>query len=438
MREHILNVIQALHQNRELIADAYCQAQGIAPEKESEAAFTRLLKVKALTPYIEGNFRLDRRLRVFFDRAINRVKIYGNSTHYAHVVGKLVAMTEAYQGALIAADGQSQEEHIDEIIDLCDEFATGMKEDIEHFRMIVETRKGFSGGGIKDRLLHNRNYVEQAGQMVEAVGLLDQADLLDAVEGYATLVSVLRRHLFNRVAGNDDLRRRLFEVQQALNAALFDLEAAHRTVEVLLRLDERLARQADVDLPVWEDDGSLPDMLFRFPGLPLPAYPDPNGDDSEALLSLLAEIPDDRRPQTKPLPPRAGSLDDAGAPPPARPSPSEFRRVLACLFAETARRAGTISVMAWLRTHRERDAFYPYSPVIWLAALSAAIDNGLATPVGWVFEHQVACPDRRWDTPVLTDIWLEPMHGNALHESTGNTLHALDTGNPGPAARLPG
>lgn len=423
MREHILNVIQALHQNRELIADAYCQAQGIAPEQETEAAFTRLLKVKALTPYIEGSFRLDRRLRIFFDRAVNRIKIYGNSTHYAQVVGKLEAMTDAYQSALISADAPAQEECIDEIIDLCDEFATGMKEDIEHFRMIVETRTGFSGGGIKDRLIHNKNYVVQAAEMVEAVGLLDRADLLDAIEGFTDLANILRRHLYSRVEGSDDLRRRLFEVQQALNAALFDLQAAHRMVETLLRLDDRLNRQADFEPSVWEDDDTLPDMLFRFPGFPLPSYPDPNGDDSDTLLSLLTEISDDRRPQARNIPPRAGSLDDGGEPLPARPTPSEFRRALALLVAETERLASPISVMTWLRTIQDREALYPYSPVIWLATLSAAVDNGMAAPNGWHFQHEIACPNLRWDTPVLTDIRLEP--------------HAVDTGNPGTSARLP-
>jgi hypothetical protein len=423
MREHILNVIQALHQNRELIADAYCRGQGVAPEKETEAAFTRLLKVKALAPYIEGSFRLDRRLRVFFDRAVNRVKIYGNSTHYAHVVGKLEGMLEAYQGAMIAADAQSQEECIDEIIDLCDEFATGMKEDIEHFRMVVDTRKGFSGGALKDRLFHNRNYVAQASQMVEAVGLLDQADLLDAIRGFMELTNVLQRHLYNRVEGSDDLRRRLFEVQQALNAALFDLQAAHHLVEVLLRLDDRLVRQADFEPPVWEDDGNLPDMLFRFPGFPLPSYPDPNGDDSGALLSLLMEIRDDRRPSARPTAPRAGCLDDAGEPPPSKPSPSEFRRALNLLLAEIDHHAVAISVMTWLRTHRERETLYPYSPVIWLGTLSCAIDNGLTAPDGWRYRHQVAAPDLRWETPVLTDIWLE--------------LHAADTTHPSVAARVP-
>ena len=423
MREHILNVIQALHQNRELIADAYCQGQGIAPEKETEAAFTRLLKVKALTPYIEGNFRLDRRLRVFFDRAVNRVKIYGNSTHYAHVVGKLEAMTEAYQGAMIAADAQSQDECIDEIIDLCDEFATGMKEDIEHFRMVVDTRKGFSGGGLKDRLFHNKNYVDQATQMVEAVGLLDQADLLDTIRGYTDLTNILLRHLYNRVEGSDDLRRRLFEVQQALNAALFDLQAAHHLVEVLLRLDDRLVRQTDFEPPVWEDDDNLPDMLFRFPGFSLPSYPDPNGDDSDALLSLLMEIRDDRRPSTRPAAQRAGNLDDMGEPPPAKPSPSEFRCALNLLLAEIDHHATAISVMTWLRTHRERESLYPYSPVIWLGTLSCAIDNGLTAPDGWRYQHQVAAPNPRWETPVLTDILLEP--------------DAADTTHSGIAARVP-
>ena len=184
MREHILQVIQALHQNRELVADAYAQGKGIVPSEDTAAALTRLLKVKALTPYIENTYRLDRRLRVYFDRAINRVKVYGNSTHYANVVGKIESMTEAYEAAMLKADAVAQDECLDEIVDLCDEFATGMKEDIERFRMVVDTRKGFAGGSLAEKLSHNRNYVEQANQMVEAVGLLDRADLLESLAGY--------------------------------------------------------------------------------------------------------------------------------------------------------------------------------------------------------------------------------------------------------------
>lgn len=423
MREHILNVIQALHQHRELIADAYCQSQGVAPDEDSLSAFTRLLKVKALTPYIEGSYRLDRRLRVFFDRAVNRVKIYGNSTHYANVVSKLQAMTEAYQAALIAADIPQQDECIDEIIDLCDEFATGMKEDIEHFRMVVVTRKGFAGGSIKDRLLHNRNYVEQATQMVEAVGLLDQADLLDAVRGYATLTNVLGRHLFNRVEGSDDLRRRLFEVQQDLNRALFDLQAAHRLVEILLRLDDRMNRQADFDPSTWIDDRNLPAGLFRFAGLPLPAYVDPNGSEAGELLPLLAGIPDDRRPISRPAIVRAGTLDDAGELPPIAPTPDEFARTLTQWIVDARLAAAANSAMRWLLNQPSAALLYPFSPVIWLGTLSSAIDNGLSPPPGWRFRPQVDCPNPRWDTPVLTDIWLEP--------------YAADTGHSGATESLP-
>lgn len=410
MREHILGVIQALYQYRDLIADAYEKPKGLAPEPETEAAFHRLLKVKALVPYVEGSFRLDRRLRMFLDRAVNRIKIYGNSTHYAQVVSNLEAMMEAYQNAMIAADSASQDECVDQIIDLCDEFVTGMREDIEHFRMVVETRTGFSGGSIKDRLLHNRNYVAQAGQMVEAVELLGRVDLIGSVEGFAELISILRRHLYSRVEGSDDLRRRLFEVQQALQAALFDLQAAHRIAETLLRLDDRLSRQGDVEPVLWDDDARFPDMLFRFSGFPLPAYPDPHGEDGEALLALLAEIPDNRRTVTRAVPPQAGSLCDDGEPPPVHPTPSEFSRVLMLLESDLQSAGESFSVLTWLRTRQNLEALYPYSPVIWLAALSAAIDNGLPAPKGWCFQHEEACPDRRWDTPVLTDIRLEPRH----------------------------
>lgn len=245
----------------------------------------------------------------------------------------------------------------------------------------------------------------------------DQADLLDAIRGFTDLTNILLRHLYNRVEGSDDLRRRLFEVQQALNAALFDLQAAHHLVEVLLRLDDRLVRQADFEPPVWEDDDNLPDMLFRFPGFALPSYADPNGDDSDTLLSLLMEIRDDRRPSARPAAQCAGSFDDTGEPAPAKPDPSEFRRALKLLLAELNHHAAAISVMTWLRTQREWESLYPYSPVIWLGTLSCAIDNGLKAPDGWRYQHQVAAPDPRWETPVLTDIWLEPDAADTTHSS---------------------
>lgn len=406
MRDQIISVIQALHQNRELIADIYCQSRGVAPDEADQAAFTRLLKIKATTPYIEGNFRLDRRLRLFFDRAVNRARIYGNSTHYANVVGNLTAMAESYQAAVIAADVQQQDDCIDQIIELCDEFSAGMKEDIEHFRMVVDARSGYAGGSIKEKLLHNRNYVEQAQQMVEAVSLLDAADLLDVAEGFSDLTTVLRRDLYQRVEGDDDLRRRLFEVQRSLNEALFDLQAADRLVETLLRLDDQLTRQPDFEPPAWDDD-QLPGPAFRFSGLSLPAYPDPNGDDAETLLPMLAEIPDDRRAQARPAISRAGKLDAPGELPPARPDPGVFRTTLHAFLAAAAMQQHSFSAVTWLTRWPERATQYPYPAAVWLSTLYAAIDNGLPPPPGQRFRLVIGNVGSRWETPVLNDICLE-------------------------------
>jgi hypothetical protein len=406
MREHILQVIQALHQNRELVADAYAQGKGIVPSEDTAAALTRLLKVKALTPYIENTYRLDRRLRVYFDRAINRVKVYGNSTHYANVVGKIESMTEAYEAAMLKADPVAQDECLDEIVDLCDEFATGMKEDIERFRMVVDTRKGFSGGSLAEKLTHNRNYVEQANQMVEAVGLLDRADLLESLAGYQELTTVLRRHLYNRVEGSDDVRRRLFEVQTALNKLLFDLQIADRLSEMLLRLDDRLNRHGDVELPEW-DDATLPAAAFRSPGFALPAYVDSRSEPAELLLPLLAEIGDERRPQARAIVSGRGVLSDSGEPTPQRPGRSELQTAIALLFGDLAQGLRSVSVLDWLRARIDRVVLYPYPLVIWLGCLSNAVENGLAAPEGWRFRFVADDAGARWETPTLTDIVLE-------------------------------
>lgn len=407
MQEHIIKVIQTLYQHRELIASVYSQSKGITTSAETASAVTSLLKAKALTPYIENTFRLDRRLRVYFDRAVNRVKVYGTSTHYAGVVTKIQSMTESYEAAMVKADAVAQDECLDEIIDLCDEFATGMKEDIEHFRVAVDTRKGFGGGSVTEKLAHNRNHVEQANQMIEAVDLLANADLLNDLQGWNDLTTLLRRHLYQRVEGTDDVRRRLFEVQSALSALLFDLEAADQLAEILLRLDDRFSRHADLELPEW-DDASLPAAAFRAPGFSLPAYVDSHNEAAETLLPLLSEISDERRPQIRNAVSAVGVVNDDGGPAPARPTPSELNATVTRMF-DHARLGGIqLSVVSWLASRGDKQAIYPYPISIWLGTLSNAVANGLAPPDGWQFDFCVNAGDRRWDTPVLTDMTLEP------------------------------
>lgn len=413
MREHILQVIAALYQHRELVADAYAQSKGVAPSADTASALSRLLKVKALTPYVENTWRLDRRLRVYFDRAVNRVKVYGNSTHYAGVVSKIAGMTDVYQQAMLSADSAAQDECLDEIVDLCDEFATGMREDIEHFRMVVDTRKGFSGGSIAEKLTHNRNYVEQATQMVEAVGLLDQANLLDTLEGYQELTKVLQRHLYNRVEGADDVRRRLFEVQSQLNKLLFDLQAADRLAEMLLRLDARINHHTDFELPDWDDE-RLPVAAFRGAGFHLPAYVDSRSEPAESLLPLLAGIDDERRPQARAAAVTAGTLADAGAPGLQRPSPSQLQSAAMQLFSDAQDSGQPLSIVTWLRLRADREQLYPYPLAIWLGSLCNAINNGLPAPAGWYFDFRAAHADTRWQTPVLSGIVLAPVEQHAV------------------------
>ena len=407
MHDHIIKVIQTLYQHRELIAGAYVQGKGIVPTEATASAVTSLLKAKALTPYIENTYRLDRRLRVYFDRAVNRVKVYGTSTHYASVVAKIQSMTESYETAMVKADLAGQDECLDQIVDLCDEFATGMKEDIEHFRMVVDIRKGFSGGSITEKLAHNRNHIDQANQMVEAVNLLADADLLNDLQGYRELTTVLRRHLYQRVEGTDDVRRRLFEVQSALNALLFDLEAANRLAEVLLRLDDRFNRQTDLDLPDWDDE-LLPAAAYRGPGLVLSSYLDSFSEPAETLLPLLAGIADERRPQVRAMTSAAGALKDAGEPAPSRPTPSELKTTVACMFDDARSRRAPVSAVSWLQSRTDKHQIYPYPISIWLGTLSNAVANGLAPPDGWHFDFRSEDGNPRWDTPVLTDMLLEP------------------------------
>ncbi len=429
MREYILQVIQALHQHRELVADAYVQNKGLAPTEQTAAGLARLLKVKALTPYVENTWRLDRRLRVYFDRAVNRVKVYGNSTHYAGVVSKIAGLTELYEQAVLSADAAAQDERLDEIVDLCDEFATGMREDIEHFRMVVDTRKGFMGGSLTEKLTHNRNYVEQANQMVEAVGLLDQANLLDRIEGFADLTEVLQRHLYERVEGADDVRRRLFEVQSQLNKLLFDLNAAHRITAMLLRLDAGINRHADFELPDWDDE-QLPAAAYRSKGFALPAYIDSREEPAETLLPLLAGIDDERRPQARAPVLKAGTLDDAGAPGLQRPSPSQLHGAITQLFSDALQGGQPVSIVAWLRLRTDREQLYPYPLAIWLGSLANAAANGLQAPAGWHFTYQAAHADARWETPVLGDICLARFDSGIARGAEPDAASAATSGAP--------
>ncbi len=86
MRDQIKSLFSALQSSHELIGRLYESPQGIHPDQEDEHHLTRLLRLHAVRRAHDESYRLESNVRRLIDKALNRHRQFGISTHYNDIL----------------------------------------------------------------------------------------------------------------------------------------------------------------------------------------------------------------------------------------------------------------------------------------------------------------------------------------------------------------
>lgn len=362
MRDQIKALLAAMHNGHEVIARLYEARQGILAEPEDEHDLTRLLRMHVVRRAHDETYRLESNVRRMLDKGLNRHRQFGISTHYSDILANLRTAVDDYLDSLVLANEAISADRLGIIFELCDDFASGMMEDLERFRNVVQTNTGFTGCTLSERIRYNENRHKRAeellGNLLSAMdeGLLERASAAD------DLALVLQRELFSR---HGDLANRMSEVAHQMSSTLFLLRSMDERSVDLMRLDNHLSRATEFGTPDWSTMDAPAECFMRFEGFEVAAYPDPENDSYfDEVGKIILRIRDE--PPEADVELRGNEVVDKGVPaekvmPSSRFSDAFFE------FIEAVLDEGCGSAVEWVRGHRE---LFEFDEKIWLQIIS--------------------------------------------------------------------
>lgn len=369
MEDHIRTLTKALESSHEHIARLYANPQGLY-FGEDDRDITKLLLLRVVRMAHDGSVRLDSGLKRFIDLSANRKRLFGNSTHYKDLETNIATAVEGYVESICQGDQNLQAEKGNIVFELCDDYSTGMTDDVEQFRHFVQTNAGFSGSTLEDKVRYNINRLGRARELLKNIDDARHTDFLYTAKLSDELTQILEKEFYDR---HDEIGQRLREVASDLSKSLFDLRGLDTATLGLIKLDNHLTKHPDYTLPSWESLDSPPECMMIFPGIDMFAFPEA---DSRAYGDVLAatitrvkdELPAPPRPR------RNNDIDDTGAPEVIVMLETNY---VAAFFKmiEDVLATGRAEAIDWLRENQEE---FPYSETVWLQMISNNIANNTA------------------------------------------------------------
>jgi hypothetical protein len=380
MIDQIKNMLQAMANNHELISNMYESPRGIFSEGEDEQQLTKLLRLNVARKAHDGSYRLESNLRRLMDKGLNRNRQFGISTHYQDILTNLRTAVESHSESLITADSVVMNDRLNTIFELCDNFNTGMTEDLEQFRAVVQTSAGFSGSTLEERIRYNENRLKRTAELHINLDSARDIDLIDKASNSNDLGKILQKEFFDR---HGKLQLRLREVAGQLSQNLFNLQHMDEASLKLIRLDNHLTKYQDFETPSWESMEEPPVCFTRFEGFNMEVYADPDGGYADELGVFISKVKDDLTVVSKPR--RNNIAKDDGPPKEKTLDKSEFDKAF-FNFIEDVIYKGETSAINWWDKNQEK---FNYKPEIWIQIMSLEYSNGVidipdyvrATPV---------------------------------------------------------
>jgi hypothetical protein len=206
MSHPIASLISILQSCSPLLGQLYDTPQGIFLEEGDQLHLAKLKRINAVRKAHDESYRLDTGLRRWFDKALNRRRPFGRSVDYNDILANLKTAVEDYEDALMQMSSSVIGERLNMIFELCDDFATEMTEDLEQFRLIIETNAGFNGSTLQERIRYNQNRLKRAHELQRALETARDETLLERASHSDDLSIILRKEFFSR---HKDLHTRL-------------------------------------------------------------------------------------------------------------------------------------------------------------------------------------------------------------------------------------
>lgn len=368
MSDSIVSLLAVLENCGSLLGRLYDTPKGIFTQNGDDVHLAKLRRISAVRQAHDESFRLDSGLRRWFDKALNRRRQFGPSVHYDDILTNLKTAVEDYHDALVQMNSAVISDRLNTIFELCDDFATAMTEDLEQFRLVIQTSAGFSGSTIAERIRYNSNRLKRAHELQRNLEKARDDDLVERAGAGDDLAHLLRKEFFNR---HQDLHTRLREVADGLSRNLFELRRLDEAALDLMRLDNFLSRNPDFVLPDLVHAGEPPECFLRAEGMEMQAFPDPyNEYYADDLAADYQRIRDDPPPEVKEV--RSNAVEDTG-PPPDRKVPNSVFYVAFFDFIEHVLEEGGASATEWIRMHPEK---FGFGETVWLHSIAPHHENG--------------------------------------------------------------
>lgn len=345
MKDLATTLIESVHANRHLLAEAYQQGS-VARTEENQKALHALHQRRILVPCSPDEFRIHSSLRKFFDAALSTQKLLHRSEDVGKIFADLDFLCTRYIDAFHESAGQGLEQHRDEILEAVFEIADAYHAHITNLQSSIATRFA-AVSSLSAKRKQNEFYIQTTQKLVDAITTINFSDLEERMAFDPEAQQIIRQQLLARLPA---FLSQLQQILDVLHRFLFEFRKIEARAKRVHQMWIFLRRNADYQPQDWDNAPDLPDWLCRAPAMEFKAHVDTN---DERCATPLIEIAKALPPSSAAMPRKreAGALDQESPMEELVHEPPPHLRAIRTMLMQARKSPEPFSAIAWRREH---------------------------------------------------------------------------------------
>lgn len=244
--DSIENYIKLLYDNRELIAQAYCNG-GVSLTEDNRKKVHALQQARVLLPYMQDEFKVTPSLNRHLDEVFTRQRSYAIGANFGDLIQSLNQFVDEFFAA--ANDGrlEDQTEYANEFIFHTFDLGSCVEKDLLELQAVTENQFA-NVKTLAEKQRQNAHYIKRAEKIGEAISMLDGI-LLERIDNSALTEDLYVSYRYQILNKLQTWRASHLEITKLLKDFLFKFRQVPEKTRRLRMLSHFFRKNPDYDFP---------------------------------------------------------------------------------------------------------------------------------------------------------------------------------------------
>ncbi len=244
--ESIENYIKLLYDNREVVAQVYCNG-GISLNDENKRKVRALQQARVLLPYIQDEFKLTPSLNRHLDEVFTRQRSYAIGTNFGDLINSLNQFVDEFFAASNDGRLDDQAEYMNEFILHTFELGSSVEKELLELQVVTENQFA-NVKTLAEKQRQNNHYIKRAKRIGDAIAILDGV-ILERIENSALTEDLYISYKYQILNKLQVWRAGHLEITKILKDFLFRFRQVPEKARRLRMLSHFFRKNPDYEFP---------------------------------------------------------------------------------------------------------------------------------------------------------------------------------------------